>query len=190
MFFIESKEQHNCPTCTGNLVGYGIINRHIKDENSQKVWYKISRKKCSDCNKTHNMIPDFMLPYKHYKAEIIQEVIDNEEEAKTNVKTETKTDSCPVNDKNEVNKDVGMYIAAEESTIYRWKKWFRDMQEKLNSNLKAIWQVNKRLFFPLLDNTISLLTEFRKSGGNWLAKTIGLTINAGYPAYTQFAYST
>jgi hypothetical protein len=87
------------------------------------------------------------------------------------------------------NNGTDIYFAIEESTIYRWKRWFRNTKEQLNGNLRAVRQAEEGLFYTLLDNTSSLLEEIRKSGGKWLAKAIGITINAGYPAYTQFAYS-
>jgi rhamnogalacturonyl hydrolase YesR len=107
------------------------------------------------------MLPDFIFPYKHYRADIIEAVIDGTE----------------------------IFFAIEESTIYRWKRWYRSIREQLNSNLRAVWQAEEGLFYSLLDNTYSLLEKLRQSGGKWLAKAIGITINAGYPAYTQFAYS-
>jgi hypothetical protein len=107
------------------------------------------------------MLPDFMLPYKHYRSDIIEAVID----------------------------EVDPFFAIEESTIYRWKKWYIGMKDQLNSNLRAVRQAEEGLFYSLLDNTSSLLERLRQSGGKWLAKAIGITINAGYPAYTQFAYS-
>lgn len=102
-----------------------------------------------------------MLPYKHYLAEIIGSVIDE--------------------------KDI--YYAIEESTIYRWKKWFISISERLNSHLRTVRQETEELFYLLLDSTSSLLEEMRRSGGNWLSKAIRMTFNAGYPAYPQFAYS-
>ena len=161
MFLVTSKEKHNCPACGKELTGHGTKKRHNKDENGDKVWYQIPRKECKKCKKTHIMLPDFMIPYKHYRAEIIEAVIDG----------------------------TDIYFAIEESTIYRWKRWFRNIKEQLNSNLRAVRQAEEGLFYTLLGNTSSLLEEIRQSGGKWLAKAIGITINAGYPAYTQFAYS-
>lgn len=162
MFLVTSKEKHNCPVCGRELAGHGTKKRHTKDENGGKVWYQVPRKECKECGKTHCMLPDFMIPYKHYRAEIIEAVID----------------------------DTDIYFAIEESTIYRWKRWFRNIKEQLNSNLRAVRQAEEGLFYTLLDNTSSLLEEMRQSSGKWLAKAIGITINAGYPAYTQFAYSS
>lgn len=161
MFLVTSKEKHNCPVCNGVLAGIGSVKRHIRDENSEKVWCRIDRTKCKECKKTHNMLPDFMIPYKHYEAKIIETVIDEAEHC----------------------------FAIEESTIYRWKRWFKDMKGLINSNLRAVWQAIEGLFYPLLDNTSSLLEKLRQSGGKWLTNVMRLTINAGYPAYTQFAYS-
>jgi hypothetical protein len=119
VFFVTSREKHNCPDCGGKLSGHGKDNRHIKNEHGEKEWYQISRTKCQGCKRTHSMLPDFMLPYKHYQADIIESVID----------------------------EVDPFFAIEESTIYRWKKWYRWIQDQLNSNLRAVRQAEERLFY-------------------------------------------
>ena len=129
VFFVTSREKHNCPDCGGKLSGHGKDNRHIKTNTAKKSGIR----------------------------SVGQSVRDAKE--------------------------------LEESTIYRWKKWYQWMKDQLNSNLRAVRQAEEGLFYSLLDNTSSLLERLRQSGGIWLAKAIGITINAGYPAYTQFAYS-
>lgn len=54
----------------------------------RKEWYLIRRLKCSNgkCRRLHNELPDFILPYKHYDAGLIEDVADgvvSEEDAET-----------------------------------------------------------------------------------------------------------
>ncbi len=43
-----------------------------------KEWYLIRRLKCSNgkCGRLHNELPDCICPYKHYDAELIEDVAD------------------------------------------------------------------------------------------------------------------
>ena len=43
--------------------------------------------------------------------------------------------------------DTDISFAIEESTIYRWKRWFRNIKEQLNSNLRAVRQAERRVCF-------------------------------------------
>jgi len=45
------------------------------------VWFRIRRLKCKECGKLHRELPDILLPYKHYRSEIIEEALDGKEEA-------------------------------------------------------------------------------------------------------------
>ncbi|WP_261381487.1 DUF6431 domain-containing protein [Paenibacillus cremeus] len=70
------------------------------------MWYKgcgerakliIRRLHCEACERIHHELPDLLVPYKRYAAESIEGVLSEPE----------RTD-----------------VAADESTIYRWKSWF------------------------------------------------------------------
>jgi len=37
-----------------------------------KTWFRIHRVLCSGCNKTHALIPDFLFPFKHYPAVVLE----------------------------------------------------------------------------------------------------------------------
>ena len=96
-FLVRSVEIVPCPCCGGVLDVVG---------SRRRVWYKscgdraklvIRRLRCKPCGKIHHELPDLLVPYRRYDAESIEGVLS--EPSHTNV-------------------------AADESTIRRWKSWF------------------------------------------------------------------
>lgn len=96
-FFVRSAERIPCPCCDGELQPVG---------SRKRVWYKssgdraaliIRRLFCEPCGRIHHELPDLLVPYKRYDAESIEGALSEPE----------RTD-----------------IAADESTLFRWKVWF------------------------------------------------------------------
>ncbi len=138
IFLIKSKENNFCcPICTGKLSGYDHRKRIVKNSNGEKETYLIRRLKCKNCHKLHTEIPDFILPYKQYKAEVIESEID-----------ETRQD-CP----------------AEDSTRQRWKKWFIQKRNVLESMLRMIYVRTNNKALKL---GVSLLDKIRTKKTGWL----------------------
>jgi len=97
VFFVRNVEKRPCPCCMGVLEVIG---------SRQRVWYKscgkrdklmIRRLYCEQCQRIHHELPDILVPYRRYDAESIEGVV-----------------SEPA------RKDV----AADESTLFRWRSWF------------------------------------------------------------------
>jgi hypothetical protein len=57
----------------------------------------IRRLKCKECGRIHHELPDILIPYKRYSSESIEAVIAG---------------------------DLELTVAADESTISRWRAWF------------------------------------------------------------------
>ena len=74
-FFVESNEDSICPTCGAPLTARDRKKRVWKKERGEKSWVMIRRLVCtnSDCNHLHNELQDFLVPYKHYEAQLIEE---------------------------------------------------------------------------------------------------------------------
>ena len=68
--------------------------RKLKDESGEEHLFRLRLLKCSDCGKCHAELPDCMLTFKHYSADVIENVKNG------------KTTCFP----------------GDESTAYRWKK--------------------------------------------------------------------
>jgi hypothetical protein len=131
------------------------VERHYRNEEGEKVWIRIRRLKCKECGKLHRELPDILLPYKHYRCEIIEETLDGKEEV----------------------------CGPDGRTFQRWRDWFEWVRVSLEKVLNAI-RVAKEGLLGLLDVAEPLLEGRRRRGGGWLASSIRSSINAGYPAYT------
>lgn len=64
-----------CPDCGGDLKHYDHVRRIVRTKGGSKCWIKIPRYKCVVCNGVHRRLPDYIFPYKHYEAEIINGVV-------------------------------------------------------------------------------------------------------------------
>jgi len=95
-----------CALCMGLLSIHDCYSRHFDDENGKRHDGWIVQGHCATCNKYPSLIPSFLLPYKHYKAEIIETVI-NEYESGRNIED---LEGC----------------AADISTMRRWVKQFKE----------------------------------------------------------------
>ncbi|MGI6365621.1 MAG: DUF6431 domain-containing protein [Bacillota bacterium] len=99
MFFVRSGEQNPCPCCGGSLKVVGSRERKYINGIGEKVVLVIRRLQCSHCTKVHHELPDILTPYKRYGSESIEAVVSGESE---------------------------LTVAADESTITRWKHWFQE----------------------------------------------------------------
>lgn len=69
------KDVSACPKCGGTLKYYDNVKRMIRTKGGNKSWTRVKRYKCEVCDAVHRLLPDFIFPYKHYEAEIIQGVV-------------------------------------------------------------------------------------------------------------------
>jgi len=159
-FLIESKETHNCPVCDEPLSGYDTRQRHGKESDGSKKIYLIRRLRCSGCNRIHTELPDFLVPRKHYVAEVIESQIDG------------ASDDCP----------------ADNSTIQRWLNRFKVIAIQIEGMLRQLWMVEHKMLYPLSSSN-SLLESIRKNGANWLTTVAQMIVNTGLWQPTQFACS-
>lgn len=60
-----------CPNCNDKMQRRGFIKRLLRIEYGKKIFIKVPRYYCKNCNKWHRFIPDFVEPYKHYRKDIL-----------------------------------------------------------------------------------------------------------------------
>ena len=114
----------NCP-CGGKFHKHGKRRRHVIER--EKAWYLVQRLRCSACGRTFTLLLSNMLPYKHYAAPEIEQVIQSQEDP-------TVLHECE----------------AEESTLYRWKLEFPPKLNALASFFESLTNVFKiHLVSPL-----------------------------------------
>ena len=120
----------------------------------------IERRQCTNesCRKTHRLLPDISVPYKHYEAGVIEDVIDGtiNEEA-------LSEENYP-----------------SESTLQRWRRWaeqfLKDAEGKLRSAAYRILELSDEF----LGARGSLLGELRERlDYGWLSAAIRIYINTG-----------
>lgn len=69
-------EKCRCIDCNGIVKYYDRTKRLIKTRGGKRHFIFIQRFKCNDCGRIHRVLPDYILPYKHYESEIIFGVLD------------------------------------------------------------------------------------------------------------------
>ena len=94
-----------CALCMGALKYHSCYWRRIKDEEGdcQNGW--VAQGHCASCNKYPALLPEFIMPYKHYRADVIEGVIKGSEEGAV------------------IEHIAG--CAADVSTMRRWVRQFR-----------------------------------------------------------------
>lgn len=65
-----------CPKCGGALKHYDSVNRIVRTKGRRTVWVRIRRLRCTRCGRFHRLLPDSLLPYKQYEAEVIRGVVE------------------------------------------------------------------------------------------------------------------
>ena len=61
-----------CSICFNKFIFMGTKERKYIDNNGIKKVLKIRRLKCKHCNKTHNELPDFLVPKKRHARKTLQ----------------------------------------------------------------------------------------------------------------------
>ena len=133
------------------------INRKIGGENE---WLLIERRKCTNksCRKTHSLLPDISLPYKHYDAGVIEDVIDGtiDEEA------------------------LSEEYNPSESTLQRWRKWAERLMKDLEGHMRSAAYRILEMTEEFLNTRVSLLEGLRERlNYGWLSAAMRIYINTG-----------
>jgi len=136
------------------------VKRVSKKIGGNREWLLIERRQCTNksCRKTHRLLPDVSVPYKHYEAGAIEDVIDGtiDEEA-------LSEEAYPC-----------------ETTLQRWREWaeqfLKDAEGKLRSAAYRILELSEEF----LSSGESLLKELKERlNYGWLSVAIRIYINTG-----------
>lgn len=159
---MSNEEDGICPECAGKLRYRDSRLRIWKFYGGERRHLTIRRMKCSICGRLHTELPDCSVPYKHYGNEVIENVLD---EVSTPEDASTEDFPC-------------------EATMNRWKQWLSVNLLRIEGTLRSVGTTLLGFSDKLLKSKISLLTEFRKSGGDWLGTILRLIYNTGYQLCT------
>lgn len=61
----------SCPKCGGHLIFFDTVKRIVRTKARATEWIIIRRLRCTVCGTLHRELPETLLPYKQYEAEVI-----------------------------------------------------------------------------------------------------------------------
>lgn len=89
------------PCCGERLKIIGSRNRKCKESSGEEKVLRIRRLRCVNCSSIHHELPDCLVPYKRYESGCVEQVL---------------VESVPSD------------VAADDSTLHRWKAWFHEQK--------------------------------------------------------------
>lgn len=138
-----------------------------KCDDGRKEYVMIPRYRCtnSQCRRIHTVLPDILIPHKHFEAKVIQDTIESN-----------------------IN-DVESTVSTK--TIYNWKKWFSLNVQNMEGMVRSVLSEIESIGNDLLSSTSSILEFLKSKSENWLSTALRIIYNAGHflsshpaPAFT------
>ena len=125
----------------------------------------IRRLKCKGCGRVHHELPDILIPYKRYSSESIEAVITG---------------------------DLELTVAADESTISRWRDWFISLASYFAGALISIaarYVKNAAEEPPGLPGSpLQRIWCHVGDGPGWLARVVRPVVNTNLWLQTRSAF--
>lgn len=147
-FFVRSTEQIPCPGCGCKLSVIGSRRRVWYQRSGDRSVLIIRRLHCEMCAKIHHELPDLLVPYKRYDAESIESTVEDPSHSD---------------------------VAADESTIIRWKAWFSVWGPYA---VKCLESISIQYNLPVNPSSLSTgsvlqqLGRFVGSASKWLCRVV------------------
>lgn len=129
----------------------------MKSEGGEACWIRVERGKCPACGHIHTILPDKLIPYKQYKAEIISGVIDG-----TVTQDDEETEDYPC-----------------EETMRRWLQWFAENHERIEGYLRNACMLLALIGIRIPEESGRVFPELRKQTERWLETALRIIINTG-----------
>lgn len=165
--FLPDSSEYLCPVCKeGNLIFRDYCTRIARHEDGEVEKIRIPRHQCDNprCQRLHRMLPDFLVPFKHYTEDVISDAVND------------RLDLTLIND------------APSPVTILRWKRWIQLNSIDIDGQLRSIGHRELDFSKELLNSGVSLLRELMRSiPYGWLRTILCMLYNSGaamIPVYT------
>lgn len=140
-----------CPDC-GQEIVYRDSRQRIWDHcNEPTDWILIHRMFCRTCNRLHTVLPDVLVPHKHYGASEIETVLESE------VRSDEVSDS----------------------TVARWRQWIKGNTVQIEGVLQSL-KLETEDKLPGLRNNENLSGRLKTITRNWLSVVSRLVVNGGF----------
>ena len=150
-----------CPNCGGKLVNKEWVKRGKKEAGGRRIMRLIERRVCKECGESHRLLPDDQIPCKHYSAEVIEKVIDEDYELTEEEALEYENYPC-------------------EATMERWKEWARQLVLNAEGQIRSAAHRVLDLSYEFLGSTESLLKGIKKfATRGWLPFVIKIMMDTG-----------
>lgn len=165
-FFVRCAEAVPCPCCGERLAVIGSRQRKVVSECGDSRLLIIRRLRCSQCRKIHHELPDCVVPYKRYESECIEQVVSESVEPPS--------------------------VAADDSTLRRWRSWFKKQSTYLLGCLTSIATRFHR--DPVEGPSISSQSAHHRIGHyvgdapGWLARIVRPVTNLNLWVHTRSAF--
>lgn len=126
----------------------------------------VRRLRCSGCGKIHHELPDCIVPYKRYESACVENALASAPEE--------------------------IVVAADQSTLHRWRGWFRSQTTHL---LGCLASVAIRFGLDVAEElSVSPQTVHHRFGrfvgdaAGWLARVVRSVVNSNFWAHTRSAF--
>lgn len=142
----------------GQLIFRDYCRRILRQEGGDSEWIMIPRHRCNNpgCRKLHRILPDILVPYKHYQEEVIVDSLDK------------RIDPACSDDR------------PSEQTVRHWNHWLMFNALNIDGHLKSIGHRELGFSEELLRFGVSLLESLRRSiPERWLKVILRTIYNAG-----------
>lgn len=165
VFFVRSAEQIPCPCCSGHLRVIGSRQRGCIDSLGDKIILIIRRLRCVACRRIHHELPDMLVPYKRHIKDSIEAAVGG---------------------------DPALSVTADESTLWRWRRWFWALAAYFLGCLTAlaaryaIASVEGRSTLPR--SALHRIWQLVGDAPGWLARVVRPVANANLWVQTRSAF--
>ncbi len=145
----------------------GSRERKLRDESGESRRFIVRRLRCTRCEKIHHELPDLMVPYKRYGADVIEKA------------------TLPT---------THLTVAADESTLYRWRSWFFLMIDYWLFILQSLliqFQTDETSAIDLSSRELpahARIGQWFGTEGGWLAKIVRPVANHHFWIHTRSAF--
>lgn len=132
--------------------------RKNADGSREKLLIEVRKCTNESCRKCHRLLPDELLPYKHYESDLIEAVIDG-------VVGED---------------DEALEEGPSPETMKRWREWWEKLKAEAEGRIRSAAYRILDLSEQFLGSQDSLLGRIKERlVEGWLAATIKIMCNSG-----------
>ena len=124
----------------------------------------IRRLRCEPCKRVHHELPDILVPYKRYSSESIEAVVTGKK---------------------------ALSVAADESTISRWKQWFWSLANQFLGCLISIairFEGTAEERSDLPQSPLHRIWQHVGDAPGWLARVVRPVVNMNFWVQTRSAF--